>query len=328
MTKTTLLLAKDYINDVTQEIQKAKQRVCIVSLALSDDDLTHEFIVAVVDAAKRGVAVSIAVDTFTFSEFGGYFSLFKRWKARSRAAVVLANTFKEAGVTFRWLGGGYKFNPFAGVTHIKWCIVDDTVYCFGGVNLYQEGIEHTDYMLKLTDVHLAGELAEEQKEITKADMSFSRYDGFYKPLEFGTVYIDNGDRGNSIIYKRACELADEAKAVIFVSQYCPSGRLAEILKRKRASVYFNQPKNTSIYTRLFILMASFRYGLKSRYNRSNYLHAKFILFKMHDGTKIALTGSHNFSYTGVNFGTREVDLETSDQQTYAQLEDFFKKYVA
>lgn len=328
MTKTSLLLAKDYIQDAAREIQNAKKRVSIVSLAISDDPLTHDLLEAVKNAATRGVKTNIAADTFTFSEFGGYFSPLKYFKTRSQAAKKLVDELRTAGAAFRWLGGGYKINPFAGVTHIKWCVVDDTVYCFGGVNLYQEGIEHTDYMFKRVDAHLAQELVEEQLEIVKADMSFQRYDGFYKPLEFGTVYIDNGNRGSSIIYQRACELALTAKSIIFVSQYCPSGRLAEILKKKRASVYFNQPRNTSRYTRLFISLASFRYGLRSRYSRKNYLHAKFILFKMNDGTKIALTGSHNFSYTGVTFGTREVDLETADPQIYSQLEDFFKKYVA
>jgi cardiolipin synthase len=53
-----------------------------------------------------------------------------------------------------------------------------------------------------------------------------------------------------------------------------------------------------------------------------------MLFEMPDGQKIALTGSHNFSYTGVNFGTREVALETSDPDIYRQLEDFYETNVA
>ncbi len=328
MTKATLLPAKQYVQDLTNEIKKSQNRVSIMSLAISDDPSTHELFASVRRAAKRGVITNVAADSFTFSEFGGYFSPFKYRRARSVAAAKLARELKDAGVTFRWLGGGFKFNPFAGVTHIKWAIVDDAVYCFGGVNLYQEGIEWNDYMFKLHDAQLADELAREQLEITQADMSPVNYNGYRKNLPLGSVYVDNGDRGKSIIYKRACELANRASSIIFVSQYCPSGRLADILKKKNTKIYYNQPESTHFYTRLFIAFAKFKYGLNSLYIRKNYLHAKFILFEMPDGQKIALTGSHNFSYTGVNFGTREVALETSDLHIYQQLEDFFKENIA
>ncbi len=180
MTNAALLPAKDYIEDLPGAIARSKKRVYLMSLAISDDPLTHDVFAELKQAAKRGVETSVAADSFTFSEFGGYFSPFKRHVARSKAADKLARELRTAGVTFRWLGGGYKFNPFAGVTHIKWAIVDDTVYCFGGVNLYQEAIGWNDYMLKLHDSRLADELAREQLEIVKADMSPVSYDGCRK----------------------------------------------------------------------------------------------------------------------------------------------------
>jgi cardiolipin synthase len=64
------------------------------------------------------------------------------------------------------------------------------------------------------------------------------------------------------------------------------------------------------------------------YNRDQYLHAKFMIFTMPDGKKIALTGSHNFVHGGVLLGTREVALETEDPKVIAQLEDFWKTHVA
>jgi len=59
-----------------------------------------------------------------------------------------------------------------------------------------------------------------------------------------------------------------------------------------------------------------------------YLHAKFIIFTMKDGSKTAISGSHNFAYTGVLFGTREIALETTNPQVIGQLESFYKKYIA
>jgi cardiolipin synthase len=328
MTKIILLPAKDYVKDLAQEIRNSHHRVFLVSLTISDDPLTHDVFEAAKQAAQRGVETNIAADAFTFSEFGGYFNIFKHFKARSQAAKKLAQSFKNVGVTFRWLGGGFKFNPFAGVTHLKWSVIDDTVYCFGGANLYQEGIMKVDYMLKLHNPRLANELVQEQQEIIAADMSFRAYDGLHRPFEFGAVYVDSGKRGDSAIYNRACELAAQAISITFVSQYCPTGRLANILKQKQAKVYFNQPQHTPFSIKLMLRFSSFRTGLTSLYQHKTYLHAKFILFEMPDGQKIALTGSHNYSYSGVRFGTREIALETTSKEVYSQLEDFFQKGVA
>ena len=63
------------------------------------------------------------------------------------------------------------------------------------------------------------------------------------------------------------------------------------------------------------------------YGRDQYLHAKFILFTMPDGSKVAITGSHNFMFGSVAFGTREIALETSDTAIIAQLEHFFKTHI-
>jgi cardiolipin synthase A/B len=49
---------------------------------------------------------------------------------------------------------------------------------------------------------------------------------------------------------------------------------------------------------------------------------------MPSGEKIAITGSHNFSHSGVMFGTREIGLETSDPLVIDQLEQFHKTHVA
>lgn len=328
MTKITLLPAKDYVKDLAREITTAQERVCIISCALNNEPLTQPIFTAARQAIDRGVEVNIAADAFTFSEFGGYLNPFKRFSARSQAAKKFAQDFRDAGARFRWLGGGIKFNPFAGVTHIKWSAVDDTVYCFGGVNLYQEGVEYTDYMLKIHDPRLANNIVEEQQEIIAADMSFQKYDGLHRPFEYGSVYVDSGKRGDSAIYNRACELAAEATDIIFVSQYCPTGPLARLLRQKQAKIYFNQPDNLHFSTKLLIRYSMFRTKLTSLYQRKPYLHAKFILFEMSDGRKIALTGSHNFSYSGVSFGTREVALETTEKQVYQQLEDFFKNNIA
>lgn len=322
-----LLTTSEYIADASKAIARSKKRVIVMSLCISKETETEKFIDSLIVASKKGVDVQVAADTFTFSEFGGYFNPFKKWAKYSREAKKLVNTFRKSGVSFYWLGGNHLINPFAGVTHVKWTIVDDTVYCFGGVNVYGRGARNLDYMLKIRDNRLADLLESEHKKIVKTDREPADYSGFYKQLGYGTLLIDSGERHESMIYERAVELALRAKSIVLVSQYCPTGRLAKILRHKKATVYYNQPENTHRWTNIMLRFSRFISRLRSRYTGTKYLHSKFIIFTMEDGSKVALAGSHNFSYSGVQFGTREVDLETKDKKVIAQLEDFYKNYI-
>ena len=322
-----LLTTSEYIADASKAIARSKKRVVVMTLCISREIPTEEFIDSLKFAAKRGVNVSVAADTFTFSEFGGYFNPFKRWTKHSREAKKLASMLRKNGASFRWLGGNWRINPFAGVTHVKWTIVDDVVYSFGGVNLYGRGAGHIDYMFKIKDKKLADLLAKEHQTIVHTDREPADYSGFYKQLGYGSLLIDSGQKNESMIYGRAVQLAEQSKSILFVSQYCPTGKLAKILRRKKAVIYYNQPKNTHHWTKLMLYVSRITTKIKSSYKSPIYLHAKFIIFTMNDGSKVALTGSHNFSYTGVRFGTREVELETTNKKVISQLEAFYARHV-
>ncbi|TAK77813.1 MAG: phosphatidylserine/phosphatidylglycerophosphate/cardiolipin synthase family protein [Gammaproteobacteria bacterium] len=327
MTDFTLLSAKEYIKDLTHCVRQAKSRIYIMDLIIADDEATHELISAIEKAVKQGIKVDLAADTFTYGELGGFFSPFKRRAAKSQAVTAMTKRFIEAGASFRWLGGDYKINPFAGVTHIKWCIVDDTVYCFGGTNLFKEGIESLDYMFKTTDPELANDIIREHLHIISADASPESYDGFHKTYPYGRLLVDSGKRGDSLIYKRACVLAKNAHKILFVSQYCPSGELAQHLKQTQSDIYFNRPELATTLHRLLITTTMSVTNIKTIYKKDRYIHAKFMLFEMPNGKRIALTGSHNFSYSGVRLGTREVALESEDAHIYKQLEDFWRQNI-
>lgn len=322
-----LLEARSYVADLIEKINAASHRISIMSLILDDDEATHELYAALKAAAERGVVVDIAADSFTFSEFGGALNPFKRLMPRSRAARQVSDELVAAGASFTWLDDRLKLNPFAGVTHSKWSVVDDACYVFGGVNLYVEGIHNsTDYMLRLTDKQLADDITLQQQAIAASPAPL--YDGYKADSHIGTWYVDSGKRDDSLIYDRAVALASAATEVLFVSQYSPSGPLATILKDKKAVCYFNQPRNASFLTGLMLTVDRLKTGIHSHYKRDKYLHAKFIIYTMPSGKKIALTGSHNFSHKGVVFGTREVALETADPEIIAQLEQFFSHYIA
>lgn len=322
-----LVLPPAYVEQATALVAQASHRVSLIAMVIADHPATHLLIDALVEAAERGVQVSVAADIFTYGEVSGGFLPLRYDHRGSRAVTTMARRLKQAGVTFQWLGHG-RMTLFNGRTHSKWCVVDNTVFCFGGVNMYQEGIENTDYMFRLESIELADALCAEQKRIQKAERNAQNYASHTKVIDDLTVHFDGGIIGQSVIYRRACELANQASSITFVSQYCPTGKLARLLKTKPCRLYFNRPELASALNRLLLWFSTSVSGLRTHYHRDTYLHAKYIIFTLPDGTKTALTGSHNFAYTGVLFGTREIALETKDPAVIAQLESFTEQYVA
>lgn len=325
-TQSELLLPQDFVKEAIKKIGSAKSRVRLITTIMTEDASTRRLIHSLAAAAKRGVDVEVGADVFTFGVINDDWNPWSSFNRGLRSARQMRKHLLGAGVTFQWIG---RLGPvmFSGRTHIKWLIVDDYVYSFGGVNLYKPGISHTDYMIGMPNADLADRLEEEHRRIVRAD----KIDKFYKSHSFesmyGTVLIDGGVFNNSIIYKRACQLALEAEKVLFVSQYCPSGKLGQILSHTSTRFYFNHWKNATKFNQLLIRMNMLMTRIQTDYTHREYIHAKFIIFEMPDGQKIALTGSHNFVHGGVLLGTREIALETTNQSIIAELEAFWKEHI-
>ncbi|TAL14322.1 hypothetical protein EPN95_03380 [Patescibacteria group bacterium] len=317
-----LLLPVAYVTDAAKHIRQAKTRVSFLSLVVADDSTTDDLIDALSEAARRGVTVEVAGDVFTYSEVGGYI-LPTRYRRRQFSLLKkMVKDFTKAGVKFTWLGRSHSF-IYSGRTHIKWCVVDDVIYSFGGVNMYQKGIENHDYMFKIKDRVLADKLIDEYHRLTRADAGGYAYRSHSFMHGDDTILIDGGLVGDSIIYRRACKLAAEASKVIFVSQYCPTGRLGRLLRKTNTTFYFNLPSGNAV-NRFALRFGMIVTGIDTQYTGSRYLHAKFMIFDMPDGRRIALTGSNNLSNAGVILGTREIALLTENSAVIEQLEDFVK----
>ncbi|MGB3945860.1 MAG: phospholipase D-like domain-containing protein [Candidatus Saccharimonadales bacterium] len=328
MSSPKLLITADYIEEAIKAISTAKQRVMFMSLMFTDDDVTDDFVDALEAAAERGVRVQIAADVFTYGELGGHFLPFKFFTEKSRATTSTVKELSKKGITFNWLGR-FSVTPVSGRTHIKCLVVDDVAFSFGGVNLYGKDIVgNNDYMFMCKDKRLADDLAHEFNQITKADRGHYTYRSHKFSYGKHLVLTDGGFQGDSIIYRRVCELAREAQDILLVSQYCPTGKLSRILKTKSSRLYFNPPELAGPLNRMVITFGMFFSGHKTLYKQQRYLHAKFMIFTMPDGKKVAITGSHNFVYGGVLAGTREIALETDDPKIVRQLERFFESYVA
>ena len=327
--RPTLLPAPDYLADLIERVSLATTRIVIVTMVFHNDSERMETLVrALCDAVERGVTVVMGADSFTYLEPNSPWRRFIRGQSsQAYRALRVAQRLKSSGVQFRWLGRHANVGVM-GRTHAKWSIVDDTVYSFGGVNLYLMGVENTDYMFRITNKELADILSERFEWLMHSDRGNHAGRNRIVTLSSKTrIILDGGIPFNSKIYSRAIELSKQADEILFVSQYCPTGRLASILHQKKSRLYFNHWEDAGALNTFVIRAGMHSSKLSTSYKRDPYLHAKFIIFTMPDGKKVALTGSHNFAAGGVMLGTREICLETTSEVIIGQLEAFFESSI-
>lgn len=321
-----LISPQEYIADATRRIHLARRRVRVIALTIADERETEALIEALCAAATRGVDVHVAADTFTYADAAGRFVPKRYISARRRRSMEMATALTEAGVRFDWLGqeGGL---PWRGRTHTKFCVVDDTVYSFGGVNLDDQGATNIDFMLRITDHRLAEDLVRVYERTRHAN---SRVSGFRSAaLKYGKdhVLIDGGTPGDSIIYRRALKYARKAERIVLVSQYCPTGELGRAVAATPNEMWFNPPRNASLFNRLLIAASMVATRHRTRYRKHDYLHAKTMVFYLKHGKRVAITGSHNFVRGGVSLGTREIALQTKNPLVIDQIEAFIESQV-
>lgn len=325
--KASLLTPYEYLADAVLKIQNATNHISLATMIISEDITTKPLLDALCEASRRGVLVVVTADLFTYAEIGGHFKFHTKSSKLVKSLSDMQKRLQESGVSFRWLGR-INSSLINGRTHSKWLVVDDHVYTFGGVNLYKNGIDSIDFMLHLKDTSLSSRLIAEQSRLIKADKANRAYRSRKIALGKHKVLIDGGFVGDSVIYRHACRLTESATSIVYVSQYCPTGKLGRLLKKKNATLYYNPSNQAKSLNALAIRLGSFLSGLKTSYTRSPYIHCKFMIFTLPDGSKQAITGSNNFSSAGVWLGTREIALETGDTNIVKQLEHFLKKYIA
>lgn len=325
--KPKLLLPEEYISDAILHIDRASSRIHLLTMIMMYDDETAPLFDAIIAAAKRGVHVEVVGDMFSYMERFGKYRIGMPLRGHLAPLKRLRSRLKHAGVKFTWLGDKAG-SIITSRTHSKWLVVDDVVYSFGGVNLYPEGLANADYMIRLKDIGLASALVAEQTRILKADKRGHAYRSHSIVDGNSTVLVDGGIIGSSIIYNEACRLAKISKRVVYVSQYCPSGKLGKLLKATDTTFYFNAWKRAAFLNRAAIWVGGMLSGIKTSHTKDSYIHAKCMIFELNDGQKIALSGSHNFSNGGVWLGTREVCLRTTDSDIISLLEQFVSKHIA
>lgn len=321
-----LIDVADFLPELIERCSKAKKRIYITVTILVDEYGTAGLFDAIEAAARRGVEVNIAADAFTYTELKTYYRPATPRAQRTVDSKQLEKRMKNAGASFRWLGRLTSF-AFIGRTHVKWYIVDDTVYSFGGINMDEESQGYVDYLLKTTNAPLADRLCKEQRRIVRADETGRALRSRKLGDDDNIVLLDSGLAFDSIIYRRACYWAGRAAHITLVSQYCPTGKLSRLLKKTDSSLYFNHWTGASFLNRWTIRIGMYFSRHTTAYHKREYLHAKYIIFTMPDSTKVAITGSHNFVWAGTAMGTREVALETSNPAIIRELETYLVEKV-
>jgi cardiolipin synthase A/B len=321
-----LITAKQYPQRLEATFHAAKERIIIAAMIGYLDETTEPLFLAAQAAMKRGVSVYIALDVYSYYLLGTPLAAKGRFlKARQQIIQTqeLLKKMQAAGATIAILGK-LGINPYKKRFHQKFVIADNNVFFGGGVNFSKEHFELTDYMLHTVNKNLANVLVKQLMRIVEYGDSD---DSSYQIDSESTLLIDGGKPHQSIIYDRAMALAREAKEISLVSQFCPSGELAYILRTKQAVCYFNRPTQLSGPSIASQVVDQTRFRIKNYYKKSSYIHAKYILFNMPNGQKISLSGSHNFSQRGVDYGTKELAIESTNSAVYRELSHFTNKNI-
>ena len=325
----TLLEGTAFIKDLIKKVDASTDRIDIVVTTFHDDcEQMLQLIRALQQAGDRGVKISICADAYTYVEPKEFlFRSPKKQPLRFYRAMRTERRLKSHGIKFHWLGRHSNLG-FAGRTHAKWMSVDDYVYSFGGVNLDFASFENTDFLVRFHSKVIADTMRHEHNRLTKADKGGHASRSHTVNLtDTDKLLIDGGLVADSTIYRHMIRLAREATDITLVSQYCPTGKLSRIIRRKNAKVYYNHWRHAQSINKGLIGVGMLMSRGSTAYTRDNYLHAKFALFTMADGRKVAVTGSHNFMYSSVLVGTREIALQTEDSAIINALEAFVKKRI-
>lgn len=322
-----LVPSTEYSEHIVRAINRAHSRVYVLALVVQQNGDTNPIITALIRAAHRGVDVRVMADFSTYSYLGGHLKPLSIYHVLSRASTSMQNRFNSAGIDFSWLGMYQPF-MFAGRTHGKWIVIDDSVYTFGGINLHHAFSKDNDFMFYFRNKSLADIICREHVFISQANNSEGAYLSSSYSHDLGHIYFDGGIPGDSLIYRRAVKLVESATHVIIVTQYCPAGSLASKLSNTQYQAYFNKPQTKDILTNTLIAFSQKLHRIDNSYRHSAYIHAKFMIVTDRTGNKTALTGSHNFISLGGMLGTREVALETTDSRIINQLEAYYSHYIA
>lgn len=327
-----LLPAAQYYHELAAALAKAKRRIAIHAMLVAWTPGMDQLVPLIRAAQKRGVSVDIVGDYYTRI----YLSLWSPFSRKAGEAGTWQRTktindkLAANGATVSYIGKIKPLNPFAGRCHSKITVVDDRIFSFGGVNFGDQDLRgdmpNLDFMLSARDKALADYLHQLVRTMGQDTGVLPDYQHAIDPQT--TVLFDGGKPSESIIYDTVCRIAANATSLYYVSQWPPSGRLGYIVAQKQSACYFNRVGQGNFPHNLQSLVGKIRYPSLNRYTKTPYLHAKFLLAQDADGSKHLITGSNNFSWSGVQFGTKEVAIYSTNEELWQALYEYLENTIA
>lgn len=349
MSHFTCLSSTDYYQQLLSNINTAQtnQPITIASLWIKPEEpIVAEIMDALCAAARRGVAVLLIVDAFTFlikegATLGPAFwqgPRPKRLKPPFRLRQQTLDDLKRAGGNYAVINWPKRAlaNPFRMRSHVKFSIVGDAVYV-GGCNLAET--DQSDVMVRFDNHPVATQLRELAVAFAATGTVHAALEGMDQEIivdEHTKILIDAGLPRQSHIMDVVRGAARRAHRTAFVTlQYFPHASLADVLegaheRGARTTVLYNHPS-----AHAWPLNIIYRYlGWEARRGRSpifivdrlkrsqRYLHAK--VFRADDETVV---GSHNFMPNGVRVGTAEIALYSTNPALANTLQAVVKRQL-
>lgn len=316
--------AADYFEALVSTISKAKKRIVIHAMTILWSQETEVLLPALHRALGQGVEVHIVGDIY--SKFFANTPKIIRTRERPKWAHTRAINIKleSEGARIAYIGR-LGINPFKGRTHSKITIVDDTAFTFGGVNFIDSAFHNHDYMIQVDNAPFCDDLFELVTAIKHAKAPLP---DIQKQLSnSATMLFDGGTPGTSAIYKAACDAVANAKKVYYVSQMCPSGKLAKLITATDSQCYFIHANQADIPDNFALMFDKARYSVENLYTGKRYIHAKFILTEDADGTKHVISGSNNFSWRGIAYGTKEIAVHSTDSALWQVFYEYMQREI-
>lgn len=322
-----ILPAEAYFEALTRQLPRAKHRIVVHAMGILWGPATAQLVPLLLDAAKRGAEVRVVGDIY--SKFTTYMPRPFREKLPAWREVQVYNDRLRAGGVRVTYVGTLGLNPFKRRCHTKWTIIDDLVYTFGGINIGEDSLTNRDFMLETRNPGLADYLYDLTGRIEAGGNASTSLPDHTKQLsDDATLLFDGGAPGRSVIYETACSIVADAKKIYFVSQMCPSGRLGNLITARENQCYFVNPEQAEFPANIALVRDKLRYRITNHYRGKSYIHAKLILTEQEDGSRHLITGSNNFSWRGIAFGTKEIALHSTDPVLWQALYNFIQEEVA
>ena len=348
MKHTEFLSRIEYFDTVTRLAGQAMpgERVLIATMDFSPEDQhIAQLLSALLLASKRGARVVCIVDAISLliSDHGLPVFSVSRHKLRTAPGSLAARhraleELRAAGAECHIINVSKRRVGLIqqGRSHIKCAVIGNDLFV-GGCNLTRP--EQIDVMIHRNDQPAADILAGWLRRIADTEQTrdaLGDVDVAAQLDDQTSLLLDAGVPKQSLIYEEALALIDTAERSVYITcQYFPGGETARHLAAAQArgvavTINFSHPSAHGHAATLHQLHQLRQRARKlpstffaGRLNRNlPKLHAKVLISE-----KAALVGSHNYVVQGVNFGTAEIALKSTDPAFGSQLRSFIEQQI-